>query len=99
MTGAQLPIPWGDTRKSLDVRYLEWRQSEEGCELAHQVEQVALQAAAAGVARISVNLIFEQLRQTRRVSIDNSFRALLARELRDRHPTLKDRIHIKERAA
>lgn len=99
MTESQLPIPWGDTRKSLDIRYLEWRQSEAGRELAHQVEQVALSAAAAGAARISVNLIFEQLRQSRRVSIDNSFRALLARELRDRHPALKDRIHIKERAA
>lgn len=99
MTGdAQLPV-WGDRRKSLDVRYFEWRHSEQGRELAHQVEQVALAQARAGAARISINLIFEQLRQAQRASIDNSFRALLARELRKRHPVLTDKIHIKDRKA
>jgi len=92
------PDLW-DGRKSVEVRYLEWRFTEDGREVAHQVEQLALTAAAAGHKRISVNLLFEQLRQVRRIPIDNSFRAFLAREIRDRHPELRDRIHIRTKAA
>jgi hypothetical protein len=95
---AQLPI-WGDRRQPLAVRYAAWRLSEEGRDVAHQITQLALAAAAADRKRISINLLFEQLRLAQHRSVDNSFRAFLARELRDKYPELKDRIHVKDRKA
>ena len=95
---AQLPI-WGDRREPLAVRYGKWRLSEEGRDIAHQVTQLALTAAAADAKRISINLLFEQVRQAYHRPVDNSFRAFLARELRDKYPELKARIHVKDRKA
>ena len=98
----QLPL-WGDGRKPLALRYGEWRRSSEAAAIAQQVTDLALARATAGAARISINLLFEQVRLANRVAVDNSFRALLARELRDRYPELQHRIHVKplrgERAA
>lgn len=95
MTGQpELPL-WGDGRKPLALRYAEWRESLEGREIAELVGRAALDQAANGATRISINLLFEQFRQVRHTKIDNSFRACLAAELRDRFPWLRALIHVK----
>src|SRR5690349_17810577 len=89
-----LPL-WGDGRKPLALRYAEWRETVDGREVAELVGRAALDQAANGAKRISINLLFEQFRQARHAKIDNSFRACLAAELRDRYPWLKALIHVK----
>lgn len=93
----QLPI-WGDGSKPLDVRYRNWRASSDGREVAHLVEQQALNALQSGEKRIEINLLWAQVRRVRRKAADNSFRALLARELIDKHPKLRGVIRVKKRA-
>ena len=93
---AQLAL-WGK-RKPLALRYLEWRTSEEGMELARAIERYALDQLAAGATRISVNQLFEGLRTTRHASLDNSFRAPLARALVEKHPQLRGVIRVRKAA-
>jgi hypothetical protein len=66
--------------------------------VAHLVEQQALNALQAGETRIEINLLWAQVRRVRHKVADNSFRALLARELIDKHPQLRGVIRVKKRA-
>lgn len=66
--------------------------------MAHLVEQQALSALQSGEKRIEINLLWAQVRRVRRKAADNSFRALLARELIDKHPQLRGVIRVKKRA-
>lgn len=96
MPGDQLPI-FGDPATSLDERYREWRETDDGVEVFHLVEQMALTALYEGKQRIEVNLLYAQVRETRRQSADNSFRALIARELIAKHPPLGALIEVRKR--
>jgi hypothetical protein len=84
-------------RRPLAQRYAEWRRSADGHEVVHLVEQQALNALSAGETRIEINLLWAQVRRVRRKAADNSFRALLARELIDKHPQLRGIIRVKRR--
>lgn len=95
-TEPQLAL-WQDRRRPLDVRYAEWRATADGTEVFRMVEELALNALKADEKRIEVNLLFAQVRRVRKQAADNSFRALLARELIDKHPQLGGVIHVKKR--
>lgn len=84
-------------RRSIEERYAEWRTSDDGIEVVRMVEEQALNALAADEKRIEVNLLFAQVRRVRRKAADNSFRALIARELIDKHPQLRGVIRVKKR--
>jgi len=96
MKELQLPI-FGDPRTPLEERYRQWRATADGMEVAGMVEQLALNALHAGEKRIEINLLFAQVRRTRRQAADNSFRAPLARELIAQHPALADLIEVRKR--
>jgi hypothetical protein len=96
-TEPQLAL-WQQDRRSLDGRYVEWRRSDDGIEVVQLIEEQALNAARAGEMRIEINLLWAQVRRVRRKAADNSFRALLARELIDKHPQLRGVIRVKKRA-
>lgn len=98
MTGAQLPI-WDTGRQPLALRYHEWRRSVEGQEVARLVERYALDQLAAGSRRISINQLFEAIRAARRVKLDNSYRAALAREILHKHPELAGKLRVKGKRA
>jgi len=90
------PDFWGG-RTPLELRYREWRDSVEGQELAGAIAYTALDQVAAGAKRISVNLLFEQFRRARHVKANNSYRAFIARELREKYPQMKGLIEVRER--
>lgn len=95
---AQLSLPWV-ARAALADRYAEWAQTAAGQEVLRMAEELALAQAAAGAKRISIAWIWESIRRARRQSADNSFRAFVARRLRELHPPLRDLIKLKEQRA
>ena len=86
-------------RGTIAERYAHWRATEFGAEAFAELERRALRLAQASDDRIEINRLVAELRQTRHRQINNSYRALLARELRDRHPRLKPLIEIRQRRA
>ncbi len=92
----QLPL-FGSTRRPLEERYREWRATDDGVEVFRMIEAQALNAIAAGEERIEINLLYAQVRRVRKKAADNSFRALISRELIDLHPELMGVIHVKKR--
>lgn len=88
---------WQDRRTPLDLRYAAWRATTDGQDVFAAVERLAMNARHAGERRIEINLLFAQVRQRRKKAADNSFRALIARELIGRHPELAGLIHVKKR--
>lgn len=95
-TGSAAPpaMPAGD-RPPLALRYAAWRATELGADLFHQVARAALNLAQGGARRIEINALWASIRALRHVSMDNSFRAPAARELRARYPELRDLIEVR----
>jgi hypothetical protein len=83
----------------LTARYLTWRRSLAGVAAFGEIERRALAAAQAGAGRIEVNRLVAEIRAERRERINNSFRALISRDLRDAHPALRPLIEVRERRA
>jgi len=99
--GEQLGLSLGGT---LQGRYDAWRRTSEGLLAFLEIERRVLARANSGsreqpVERIAVNEITELVRRDLRVRINNSWRALISRELIARTPWLKDLIEIRRRRA
>lgn len=86
MAESQLAIPFEDGRQPLTMRYRDWRATAEGVEVVRMAEDIGTNLVAGGTRRLSISLIWEQIRKLRKKSADNSFRAFVARELHHRHP-------------
>lgn len=81
-------------------RYAFWKASEAGAKVWRYVEATALQLAARGEQRISVNYIVECARRTEAMKgtkVNNTWRALMADDLVARHPHLLDLIERRKR--
>jgi hypothetical protein len=92
----QLTFPLSGDRRSLAVRYAEWRASADGQDVVHQVERIALDQLTAGEGRISINRIWELVRSARHVQLNNDYRAGCARELIACHPELRGKIETRK---
>lgn len=82
-------------RGSVADRYDRWRQAHSA--LFEEIERRVLAKANAGEARIEINAVFAAVRHDLQVSLDNSLRAPLARELVARHPGLGEKIERRRR--
>ena len=98
VVGAEQPaLPIAGT---IAGRYATWRASAEGRVAFAEIERRVMAAVAAGARRVEVNLVVAAVRRDLRLHINNDHRALLARELRARHPAaLTDPIRIRDRTA
>ena len=85
--------------------WLAWRASEDGALVRYTVEQIALAEWGRGAKRIGSKWLFEEARRRinmqpdrkRKVSLDNTFAALVCDELIEGHPHLKDLIERRGR--
>lgn len=89
-----LPVPG-----TIAERYARWRETPDGLVAFQAIRELALAAAARGDRRIGVKHLAEDVRAQRRIRINNSVVALIARELKEREPRLRDRIELRERVA
>lgn len=84
---------------TLQARYDAWRKTEDGERVYAEVRARALAAASAGDRRIGVKAIVEAVRADLKVKVNNSATALMARELYEQHPALRDLIELRQRSA
>ena len=84
---------------TIQGQYDAWLASVDGGRAFAAVESLALVHARAGTSRLSINFIVEQIRSTLQLSINNDFRALIARDLLETHPALKGLIEVRQRKA
>jgi hypothetical protein len=85
--------------ETTEGRYAEWRKTDDGRRLFEIMRWRAVALVRAGEQRVGAKALFEWVRSTHHVSIDNTFTALVGRELLDCEPELKDKIHLRERRA
>lgn len=87
-------------RGTIEGRYRAWLATPEGQEAFVGIERRILADVAGGATRVSVNLVVELVRGSPpHPRIDNSFRALMARDLRAKYSELKTIIEIRQRGA
>lgn len=84
---------------TLQARYEAWRRSDEGAWVFATIRERALDEARDGAQRIGVKGLVEDVRRDLKVHANNSYTALIARELRDTEPELEDLIELRERTA
>lgn len=80
-------------------RYEAWRRTGTGERVYAEVRRRALLMAARGERRVGTKALCEDLRKEWRVTINNTFTALIARELIDEHPHLLGIVELRERRA
>lgn len=85
--------------RTLTQSYERWRGTVDGMAVYAEVLARVMRAAAAGSTRIGVKLIVELVRHDLKTSVNNSFSALMAREVLDEHPELAPLVELRERKA
>lgn len=78
-------------------RYDLWLATEDGERVYEAIRVRALALAATGATRISINLLMEQVRGALRLPCDNTYRALIGRDLVEECPVLRDLIELRQR--
>jgi hypothetical protein len=94
--GEQLALPLEGT---LAGRYAAWRQTADGLRVFLEIERRVLARANRGDERVEINDVTADLRQDWAVAINNSWRALISRELLARHAFLRGKIETRRRRA
>lgn len=89
----EMPIPG-----TLEARYQRWRQTDDGRRIYSEILRRALYAVGRGERRIGVKAIAEQVRADLHLQINNTLVALIAREMHDTAPALRDLIELRERS-
>lgn len=81
---------------SLEARYQRWRATEDGERVFGQIRAIALGLARAGAPLVRVKGIVDgEIRP--KESVNNSHLSMIARELYDTEPELRDLIELRER--
>ncbi len=86
-------------RGTIQGEYDAWRATELGQHIYDVIRYRALALVRAGEARIGMKALFEWARSTQKVTLDNNYTALVARELLDREPELRDVVELRQRTA
>jgi hypothetical protein len=77
--------------------YEKWKASELGQQILMRAEQRCFALAHTGESRIGMKAVFEWVRSTYKIEINNTYSAFVGRELRERHESLRDLIETRER--
>jgi hypothetical protein len=84
---------------SIDADYAAWRGTADGQRVYAAVVDRAIGLVAGGATRLSIGALVEWVRSTLRLSVNNDYRALIARELVDSEPGLAELIEMRTRKA
>jgi hypothetical protein len=90
-----LPLAGG----TLEGDYQAWRQTAMGQFVYDALRTKAIGDARTGARRLSAKGLVEWVRAMHKVDVNNSYTALLARELTDREPELRGLFELRERTA
>ena len=85
--------------ESLEAKYAEWRRTEDGEAAYAWLVTTALAQVRAGTVRLFIDRLVWDYRQQTRRSLNNSYRALLVREMTDAHPALSKVFETRTRRA
>ena len=91
-----------DLTDAIAREYVAWRATDDGFVVYLWIRTRALERAAGGAVVIEVNALWSQARAEfahRGIHLNNDFRSLLARELRENHQILRDAIRVRKRTA
>jgi len=93
------PTDLGKFARGSEARYQAWKATDAGWKAWRYIERTALDLAARGEARISLQFCIEQAREhvEPHASVNHNFRSLICRDLLARHPHLVDRIERRKR--
>lgn len=84
---------------SLEQRYQVWRETADGKAVFGWLAERSVAAVAAGATKLFIDRMVWPCRQELGLSINNSYRALLVRELIDRYPTLRGAFELRQRTS
>lgn len=84
---------------TLEGEYHAWRATALGEFVVETMRMRALDLVRRGATRVGVKALAEWVRGEKQVEVNNSLVALVARELREREPELRDRIELRQRTA
>lgn len=84
---------------SLEARYAAWRRTDDGTAAYRWILTEALGQVARGATRLFVDRLFWDYRQKIRGKANNSYRALMVREMIDAHHALLNCFETRHRSA
>lgn len=84
---------------TIQAAFESWRSTEDGTRVVDTMLDRCLSLARQHPARIGMKSVAEWTRDHLKVEINNNYVSLIARELIERAPTLKDFIQLRERRA
>ena len=90
-----LLIPGG----TLEGDYAAWRETELGRFVYEAIRTKAIGEARTGARRLSAKALMEWCRATHRVECNNTWTALIGRELAEREPELRPLFEFRQRSA